>query len=330
MPRKAATESGDQVPEERLSRAQVKQRQLRLLLFGIAAIIILAVAGVVLYNIYVAPFRKPVVTIDNNVVRMGYFLNRARMVGDPSSTLQQLVYEEVTKLGSKELGITISESEIDQVLQEAAAAAVSENSTQLDVTTRAGFDAWYKQQLKDTGLSNAQYRDVVRTNVIADRIRAVIASNVADKGEQVHLHVIVLNKSADALAAKARLDKGEDFAAVAKAVSVDTQTRAVGGDLGWIPKNLLPYDDTVFKLNAGQVSDPAMSNPNDASTTKYLLFKVSEKDPERAIDAGTKQQIVLNLFNYWLQDQESKHTITYNLTTDDQSWVQYQLAKTKR
>jgi hypothetical protein len=52
-----------------------------------------------------------------------------------------------------------------------------------------------------------------------------------------------------------------------------------------------------------------------------------EKDPSRAIDARTKALIASNAFNAWLQDQESKHQIAYNLTTDEQAWVNYQLAK---
>jgi parvulin-like peptidyl-prolyl isomerase len=330
MSRRTMKDNSEPVSDQRLSRSETKKRQLRALLFSIAAIIILAVAGAMLYQIYLAPFRKPVVTIDNTVIRMQYFLDRARMTGDPGSTIQQLADEEIVKLGAKELGITIPESEIDRVLHEAAGAAATDNSTQLDVSTRAGFDAWYRGLLKESGLSNAQYRDMVRTNMIVQQMQTVIASNVPDKGEQVHLNLIVLNRSADALAAKARLDKGEDFAAVAKAVSVDTQSRGLGGDIGWWPHDILPYDDTVFQLAIGQVSDPVMSNPNDPSTTKYLLFKVSEKDPDRTLEGSAKMLIAQTWFKDWLEEQRSKHEITYNLTAEDQAWVQYELAKVRR
>ncbi len=57
---------------------------------------------------------------------------------------------------------------------------------------------------------------------------------------------------------KARLDKGEDFAAVAKAESDDTSSGAQGGDLGVVSrgKMVAPFEAAVFSLKKGQISDP--------------------------------------------------------------------------
>lgn len=74
---------------------------------------------------------------------------------------------------------------------------------------------------------------------------------------------------ADAAAQKAAEDKakriaaqakapGADFAALARANSDDLGSKPTGGDLGWMGKGNFPgaFDDTAFKLQAGQVSDP--------------------------------------------------------------------------
>ena len=57
---------------------------------------------------------------------------------------------------------------------------------------------------------------------------------------------------------KARLDKGEDFATVAKAESDDTSSGAQGGDLGSFSRGKMvpPFDAAVFSLKKGQISDP--------------------------------------------------------------------------
>lgn len=57
-------------------------------------------------------------------------------------------------------------------------------------------------------------------------------------------------------AAKARLDAGESFAAVAKDVSNDS-TADKGGDLGFFPQGAMvpEFDETVFSLAEGEVSD---------------------------------------------------------------------------
>ena len=331
MARRRVTRDEEPAGPPKPSRAQVKQRQLRILLLSIAFVIIVAVGGVVLYQTYLAPFQRPVVTVDNSVIRMRYFLDRTRMAGnDPSATIQQLVYEQVVRLAAPKLGALVSDSEIDNTLQEAASSAASTNSTTLDVSTTKGFQAWYNEQLKDTGLSNAQYREMVRVNMMAEQIRAALINNIPAAGQQVHLHVIVLGSAADAANVKARLEKGEDFATVAKQVSIDTQTNVVGGDVGWVPQGLLPYDDTVFQLQIGQISTPVLTNPSTPDSSQYLLFMVSEVDPARAIDATMKAQMGQTAFYYWINQEMQDHTITYNLTTNDQAWVNWQLARIQK
>ncbi|MBP3985704.1 peptidyl-prolyl cis-trans isomerase [Pseudoxanthomonas helianthi] len=66
---------------------------------------------------------------------------------------------------------------------------------------------------------------------------------------------------AKALAAQARAP-GADFAALAKANSDDTGSKASGGDLGWIERNgamVKPFEDAVFALQGGTVSEPVKS-----------------------------------------------------------------------
>lgn len=84
-------------------------------------------------------------------------------------------------------------------------------------------------------------------------------------------HVLVeVASGADAEAQKAALAKaeqllaevrgGKDFAEVAKASSDDIGSREQGGDLGWIEQgsNDPAFDEALFKLEAGQVSEPVL------------------------------------------------------------------------
>ena len=67
-------------------------------------------------------------------------------------------------------------------------------------------------------------------------------------------------KKAQDLAAQAKA--GADFAALAKANSDDTGSKASGGDLGWIERNgamVKPFEDAVFALQGGAVSEPVKS-----------------------------------------------------------------------
>jgi foldase protein PrsA len=303
------------------SRAQIKQRQLRILLLSLLGLVVLIIAGTVLYQTYLAPYRRVVIAVDNSVVRMDYFLKRARMSSnDITSTVQQLTFEQIVKLEADNIGVTVSNIDIDKTLLSAAA---TENVT-ADSLSDSAFKEWYREELKTTDLSSAEYREMTRTLLTGNQIQTLIGQNIPDKVEQVHLHVIVLNSSADADKVRARLNNGENFATVAKQVSVDTQTNASGGDLGWVPEGILyTYDDVIFKLDIGQVSETVTST----NGSQYLLFMVSEKDPERAIDESVKQQIAYNSFYSWLTQKTQEYTITINLDEKTLAWVEWQLAK---
>jgi peptidyl-prolyl cis-trans isomerase C len=69
-------------------------------------------------------------------------------------------------------------------------------------------------------------------------------------------------------AVKARLDKGEDFATVAKEVSEDSMTKSRGGDLGLVAekdprleaRGLGPILDKAFEMKVGEIAGPIKTN----------------------------------------------------------------------
>jgi len=67
---------------------------------------------------------------------------------------------------------------------------------------------------------------------------------------------------AEAAAIRARVDAGEDFAALATELSDDPGTQAQGGDLGWIARDQLagPFEDALFALSAGEVAGPVQTD----------------------------------------------------------------------
>ena len=76
-------------------------------------------------------------------------------------------------------------------------------------------------------------------------------------------------------AAKARIDAGEDFVAVAKELSDDSSTADKGGDLGFFAQgSMLPeFDEAAFSTDKGKVSDPIETQYG------YHLIKVEAIKP---------------------------------------------------
>ncbi|MFI5317134.1 MAG: SurA N-terminal domain-containing protein [Myxococcota bacterium] len=96
-----------------------------------------------------------------------------------------------------------------------------------------------------------------------ERVKGAYQMRLADytHEEQIHArHMLFTGEDAEAQAikARARVEAGESFAAVAKDVSSDEATRADGGDLGTFPRGRMMkgFDDAAFALAVGAISGP--------------------------------------------------------------------------
>ena len=151
--------------------------------------------------------------------------------------------------------------------------------------TRVGGEAAYQDVLRVTGASEDDLARLVERHRLARRyVEQRIAPTVSvtedearswyeQPGHQVHhfdqirVRLIFINskegESADAEAkareqidaAAARIDAGEDFAAVARSVSEDL-SRQIGGEIGWVSRGAIPgpMEDLVWRLDTGETS----------------------------------------------------------------------------
>ena len=292
------------------------------IIFSVVMVVVFAGIGIFYYRTYVAPFQQVVLTVDNRAIRMDYFLKRIKMSGgDPALTLEQLTYEQVVKLIAPQYDIAVSPSDIDAELRKEAAVSST------DAITEAGFQEWYINRLKETGLSDPEYREMAEANLLATRLLELVAANMPATAAQIHVYRIVTATREDAVKARSRIAAGENFAAVAAEMSLDSQTKSRGGDLGWMPHGLTPYDEVIFPLAAGQVSPPVAFDPDSSGSNQYAIFLVSEKDPNRTIDASQLGVLRSRALYNLIQQQIPQH-VKYSYTPEDNAWVTEQLAKT--
>lgn len=89
--------------------------------------------------------------------------------------------------------------------------------------------------------------------------------------EEVRARHILVETEAEAKDVAERLEKGEDFAALAKEKSKDTN--AEGGDLGFFSRGqmLKPFEDAAFALDVGKISNPVQTQFG------WHIIKVEEK-----------------------------------------------------
>jgi peptidyl-prolyl cis-trans isomerase C len=133
------------------------------------------------------------------------------------------------------------------------------------------------ERFKERSILDSLMKEEVdaRVTVTQDEVKAFYATHsesfTAPRESRVS-HILVKTE-ADALDLKKRLNEGEDFAGLARKVSLDLATRYKGGDLGVIkPGQMVPqFEQAVRHLKVGEISPPV------ATQFGYHIIKLNER-----------------------------------------------------
>jgi hypothetical protein len=183
------------------------------------------------------------------------------------------------------------------------------------------------------------------------RLTDYLSANMSLNVPQVHVYDIVVADGTTGTDIQNRINNGEDFQTIARELSTDTSTKDAGGDMGWVPIDVLKAIDSVIGVTAedleiGQVSYPvqlstALSSTTDSTTQPYYLLMVTEKDPARLVsDSQFISTLKGTLIGDWLNNQmdpsKSSNKVTlhghgqsggYDSSTN--AWILYEIEKLK-
>ncbi|HTW27979.1 MAG TPA: peptidylprolyl isomerase [Acetobacteraceae bacterium] len=114
------------------------------------------------------------------------------------------------------------------------------------------------QQAEERALQNALLQKEVAPQISEAAIKARYEAEYANKPgeEEVHARHILVKSESEAKDLIGQLDKGADFAALAKQKSTEPGAKDSGGDLGWFKKDeMLPaFSAEAFSLKDNQIS----------------------------------------------------------------------------
>lgn len=172
--------------------------------------------------------------------------------------IRDLVYEKV--LGEK---YKVSEKEIDREIQN------------LKDMYGAQYDLAV-QQSGEQAIRNMVKLDLLRQKAAIEDVKVTedeLKQYYNQYKPQIRASHILVKDEKTAQEIKAKLDKGEDFAKLAKEYSQDTGSAQNGGDLGWFGpgKMVKEFEDAAYALNVGQVSQPVKTEYG------YHIIKVTDK-----------------------------------------------------
>lgn len=203
-----------------------------------------------------------------------------------SQVLERLIVQEVQIARAEQVGIQISEEEIDSALSNVAQQNGVSLEQMIEAVQKDGFDfSDFRRDMKrDMQSERVRYAYANSKVKVSDHeIKLFLADNALDQGEVSLQHILIAvpqgGSVSDAEAAKKETDEvyekliaGENFAVLATQVS-DGQRALEGGRLGWRPINQLPplFADQIKSMEVGDISRPIRS-PNG-----YHLIKLVEK-----------------------------------------------------
>ncbi|MCI5125683.1 MAG: hypothetical protein D3925_14715 [Candidatus Electrothrix sp. AR5] len=241
--------------------------------------------------------------------------------------ITQLIENKLLTQQATALNLSVAEAEI--------------NRAQNQVLQRNGFtDEDFKAELKNTGLSEAQYRETLREQILRSKlINYEVRSKIVVPDEEIQryfeqqyskeakaegYYLLQLGVSwtdsaqtsgvpATKKDARKRVEmahklakKGQDFKDLARKYS-NLPSAADGGDLGIFEKNEMAayMQDAVTTLQPGEIS-PIIERP-----ASYIFFKLlsngqKEEGEERVLDENIKEEIRNKLYKQEAEERYKK------------------------
>jgi parvulin-like peptidyl-prolyl isomerase len=165
---------------------------------------------------------------------------------------------------------------------------------------------------KNASFSETAFRRLFEASLYRTKLQDALAEEVPLTAEQVHARHILVATEDEAKTVLERLEAGEDFAALAKELSLDTGTKDEGGDLGWFPRGQMvtEFEDAAFALEPGQTSDPV------ATSYGYHIINVIERDANRPLDETMLEQKKAAALDDWLATQRQSEAVKLYWSSD--------------
>jgi peptidyl-prolyl cis-trans isomerase C len=202
------------------------------------------------------------------VTTMMAALSGAQPPADKTLLAKDAVMDQVMSQAAAAHGIVIADKTANDQLTELLERSYPRGRDDfIAVLTKAGVPESLVQQQVKRQLAAAQLFAQVTKEVPPPTDQEVAQTYQARKAdmvvpEQRHIRNIALRSEAEARQVRAQLDRGGDFAALAKQVSQDEETKANGGDLGVAARKEIAdpaFGDAAFAAPPNSVFGPVQT-----------------------------------------------------------------------
>jgi len=241
--------------------------------------------------------KKSVARVNGKLITQEQFYQELEKGTTGRNILDRLITSQVVNEEARKKNITVSDAEVNEVL---------------DGVKKTMEPGQWQQLLERQGLTENDIREDFRFRILLakvfvgeDGMKKFFEENRArfDRPAQVRYRQIVVGNKDEALAIRSELvDKKADFAALAKAKSIDTYSKERGGEMspvyeGTVEKAL---GDVLFKLKPQEISEPiAAIYPEGA----YRIVQVTQRtEPVKATYENSKKDVIMAVLSQKIMD----------------------------
>ena len=235
--------------------------------------------------------------------------------------MQYLVQESELQQKADDMGIKISDADVDARLK------------QIKKQYFSGSETKYQAQLKAQGLTEAQIKQDLYAQILSEKLYAKVTTGtkVTDADISKYYgqhktdyqqaatrdvrHILVNNKTlADSL--YSQLKSGADFGALAKKYSKDPGSKNSGGKLT-ISKGqtVAPFDKVAFALKTNELSKPVHTQYGWHIIQALSAVKAATTTPLAQVKASIKTQLLqtkkTDAMNKWVADLKKTYDVHY-------------------
>lgn len=289
---------------------------------GAALAALLLVAGLLAFNWFdqsVTRPRKAVLRVGEEAFSLSYYA--ARLPGFSregegtggllltQELLGQLEREGLANALAAERGLSPSEAETLDAIAASLGVAWS-------AARGSAFDEGYRQELRDSGLGDADYRRRAAAREAGRRLLEALRAEVPARGELLALRVVALGGEEEAGAVRERVDAGEDIGAIAQTESLDEDSRQQDG-VWRSPPALLPAPllEALAEAAEGGVVGPVEADG------RFWVARLDGREADAAYTEAHLDGLAGLRLEEALAEARGRIVIERDFTTDDARWA---------
>lgn len=215
--------------------------------------------------------------------------------------LLEIIHEDILSEELDKLNIAITDEDIDRAMNENYISKLGDEEEYKEYLDYLGVSDEYLRKSVYRDLMNKKYGDYFLNQIdLSDELIRQYYEENKESFVKVKVSHILVKTEEEGKEILDRLREGEDFASLAAIKSIDNQTSANGGDLGYITRGSMvqeykEIENVAFNLEVGQISNLIKTDFG------YHIVKVVDKVDsfedlkEEVIEAFKKEKYIEEL-----------------------------------